>query len=103
MNVSDRFGDHGLVGAAVVERGEITGLVLSCRVLGLGVEHTFLQYVVAALPEWDVLSGRIIETARNIPVRHIYRDNGFEPDNTGIWRFDRAKRPDNPAPIAAAG
>ena len=43
MHVSDRFGDHGLVGAAVVEGGEIVGYALSCRVLGLGVEHRFLR------------------------------------------------------------
>src|SRR5580658_464999 len=46
LNVSDRFGDHGLVGAAVVISGEITGLVMSCRVLGLGVEHVFLRAVI---------------------------------------------------------
>jgi FkbH-like protein len=103
MNVSDRFGDHGLVGAAVIERGEISGLVLSCRVLGLGVENTFLQHIIAALPELRVLRGRIIETSRNIPVRHVYRDNGFAADNAGIWRLDRTKLVDNPAAMAAAG
>ena len=44
LHVADRFGDHGLVGAAVVEAGEITGLAVSCRVLGLGVEHRFLTF-----------------------------------------------------------
>src|SRR5581483_10157777 len=39
IEVSDRFGDQGLVGAAVVIGNEIAGLVMSCRVLGLGVEH----------------------------------------------------------------
>jgi len=101
MQVSDRFGDHGLVGAAVVDRGEITGLVLSCRVLGLGVEHTFLQHVVAAVPSGHAaLSGRIIATSRNIPVRHIYRDNGFALDQDGVWRLDRSGRAQ---PLAAAG
>src|SRR4029077_11361491 len=45
LHVADRFGDHGLVGAAVVAGDEIKGLVMSCRVLGLGVEHTFLQHI----------------------------------------------------------
>jgi FkbH-like protein len=88
INVSDRFGDHGLVGAAVVDRGEIVGLVMSCRVLGLGVEHTFLQHIVQTLrAEFDALTARIVATPRNIPVRNIYRDNGFVAQEDGLWRL----------------
>jgi FkbH-like protein len=87
MQVSDRFGDHGLVGVAVIEAGEITGLALSCRVLGLGVEHHFLRFILDALSaDHAEIRGRIIETSRNTPVRHIYRDNGFEPIGDGLWR-----------------
>jgi FkbH-like protein len=92
MHVSDRFGDHGLVGAAVVEAGEIAGYALSCRVLGLGVEHRFLKTIAETLaPQHDTLSGRIVETARNLPVRNLYRDNGFELGEDGVWRL-RLKR-----------
>jgi FkbH-like protein len=84
--VKDRFGDHGLVGAAVVRGGEVAGLVLSCRVLGMGVEHEFMRRIMAALAkDHRSLSGRIIETARNIPVRNIYRDHGFSLED-GAWR-----------------
>lgn len=95
MEVADRFGDHGLVGAAVIERGDITGLVLSCRVLGLGVEHAFMRHIIDALSrERDTLSGAIIEAPRNIPVRHIFRDHGFVRDDAGCWRLrlDEAQR-----------
>src|SRR5580704_9682126 len=86
IKVCDRFGDHGLVGAAVVAGGEIAGLVMSCRVLGLGVEHTFLQHVVQTLrADFDALTARIVETPRNIPVRNIYRDNGFVAQDDGTW------------------
>ena len=88
MHVRDRFGDHGLVGAAVVAGGEIIGLAMSCRVLGMGVEHRFLQAVISALAvEHPILSARIIDTARNIPVRNIYRDNGFVQGEDGVWRM----------------
>jgi FkbH-like protein len=91
MHVSDRFGDHGLVGAAVVEGGEISGYALSCRVLGLGVEHAFLKAIAASLaPEHEALTGRIIETARNLPVRNLYRDNGFALGEDGAWRLPLA-------------
>jgi FkbH-like protein len=82
-HVRDRFADNGLVGAAVIQDGEIVGLVLSCRVLGLGVEHAFLREVLA---DQGPLVGRIIPTDRNSPVRNIYRDNGFAPDPGGAWR-----------------
>jgi FkbH-like protein len=88
LTVSDRFGDHGLVGVAVVEKSEIVGLVVSCRVLGLGVEHAFMRAIIAALAsDCEALSGTIIETPRNAPVRHIYRDHGFVPLADGRWRL----------------
>ena len=91
LHVADRFGDHGLVGAAVVAHGEIAGLVMSCRVLGLGVEHAFLQHVVDAVKEkFDALVARIVETPRNLPVRNIYRHNGFAAGDDGLWRLKRA-------------
>ncbi|MBS0333686.1 MAG: HAD-IIIC family phosphatase, partial [Proteobacteria bacterium] len=83
-HVRDRFADNGLVGAAVVAGGEVAGLVLSCRVLGLGVEHAFLQHIVA--DQARPLRARIVPTDRNTPVRHIYRDNGFLPGDDGLWR-----------------
>ena len=87
LDVADRFGDHGLVGAVVISDGEILGLAISCRVLGMGVEHQFVRHVLAeaqkGLPH---LSGRIIETQRNIPVRNIYRDNGFTEIEAGLWQ-----------------
>jgi FkbH-like protein len=89
LHVSDRFADHGLVGAAVIEEGEITGLVMSCRVLGMGVEHEFMRHIKNAIGG-VVVSARIVPTARNIPVRNIYRDNGFALDDGGVWRFDPA-------------
>jgi FkbH-like protein len=86
LYASDRFGDHGLVGAAVVVKGEIIGLVLSCRVLGLGVEHRLMQHILRETKAAGVaLTARIIETARNAPVRNVYRDNGFTQDASGLW------------------
>jgi FkbH-like protein len=77
-HVKDRLSDHGLVGAAVVLGEEIIALALSCRVLGMGVEHKFLQHILQAMASDRArVSGRIIETSRNIPVRNLYRDNGF--------------------------
>jgi predicted enzyme involved in methoxymalonyl-ACP biosynthesis len=81
--VSDRFGDHGLVGAAVIQSGEIVGLAVSCRVLGMGVEHRFLKAILESAGQ--PLVGRIIETPRNNAVRNLYRDNGFIQRADGAW------------------
>jgi FkbH-like protein len=87
LDVSDRFGDHGLTGGAVIVQGGILALAMSCRVLGMEIEHQFLRRIVAEVPE--TLTGRIIETPRNIPVRNIYRDHGFAEVEPGLWRLAR--------------
>ncbi|MGD0633601.1 MAG: HAD-IIIC family phosphatase [Beijerinckiaceae bacterium] len=86
IQVSDRFADHGLVGAAVISDGEILGLAMSCRVLGMGVEHCFLRHVLEETRGLAAgITARIVETPRNIPVRNIYRDNGFVEREPGFW------------------
>src|SRR6185437_14848182 len=52
--VSDRFGDNGIVGVAMVRRGERAGqcvaeidtFLLSCRVIGRTVEDAMLHFLV---------------------------------------------------------
>jgi FkbH-like protein len=82
----DRFGDYGLVAAAVLEGAEITAFAMSCRVIGLKVEHQFLGFILDAVTDRQTeILARIVETSRNGPVRHLYADNGFEQEG-GIWR-----------------
>jgi FkbH-like protein len=82
----DRFGDYGLVAAAVLDGSEIAAFAMSCRVIGLKVEHQFLAFVLDAVADrhTEVLA-RIVETSRNGPVRHLYADNGFSLED-GAWR-----------------
>ncbi len=82
----DRFGDYGLVAAAVVQAGEIIAFAMSCRVIGLKVEHRFLAFVLEAMAESNTEAvASILETPRNGPVRHLYADNGFACED-GTWR-----------------
>jgi FkbH-like protein len=86
LKVSDRFGDHGLVGAAVVQAGEILCYALSCRVIGLGVDQVFLKDILGRLAETTpAMTARIIKTARNVPARNLYRDQGFTEIEEGLW------------------
>jgi FkbH-like protein len=86
LKVSDRFGDHGLVGAAVVQAGEILCYALSCRVIGLGVDQVFLKEILSRLAgTTPAMTARIIKTARNVPARNLYRDQGFTEIEDGVW------------------
>jgi FkbH-like protein len=89
LRMRDRLANHGLVGAAVVLAGDILNVVQSCRVIGLGGERTLLDAVLAA-PGSDrqALTGRIVPTDRNTPVRNLYAAHGFHPTGDGCWRND---------------
>lgn len=86
LRMRDRLGDHGLSGAAVVVAGEIMNLVLSCRVIGLGGEIALLAAIAEdAGAGGRGLTGRIVPTERNLPVRHVYAANGFANRGDGTW------------------
>jgi FkbH-like protein len=75
VRVSDRFGDYGLVGAMMARREAgslmVDNLMLSCRVLGRGVEHSMLRQLgeVAASAGLDFVCLPFKPTARNEPAR----------------------------------
>ena len=88
MTARDRFGEYGVVAAAVVAAGEILAFAVSCRVIGLRLEQRFLAEIMSHLAETHgEIVARIIETSRNLPARNLYRDGGFSRREDGDWRF----------------
>lgn len=85
LRMRDRLADHGLVGVAVVLAGEIMNFVLSCRVIGLNGERALLSAVVED-PGNQMLTGRIVQTDRNMPVRNLYAAHGFQAAQDGCWQ-----------------
>jgi len=83
LRVADRFGDHGLVGTAVVfkqrEDWRIDSLLMSCRVMGLGIETAFLERIYSdAVRERVVrLIGEYVQSKKNQPVKEFYAQHGF--------------------------
>ncbi|CUS31746.1 hypothetical protein COMA2_10272 [Candidatus Nitrospira nitrificans] len=83
LHVKDRFGDHGLVGAAVVWKGpdvwHIDSLLMSCRVMGLGIETAFLERICSDAAGAGVmrLVGEFRATKKNHPVTEFYAQHGF--------------------------
>ena len=59
---------------------EIYNYILSCRVIGKGIEEDILIYFIHQLKQKNInkISGKIIHTDRNIPVRNIYSNLGFK-------------------------
>jgi FkbH-like protein len=85
IRVRDRFGDAGLVGVSIIAPGadagqaEIDTLLLSCRVLGRGVEDVLLYATAMRAKEMGYRSLRstYAPTARNQAVATFYPDRGF--------------------------
>jgi FkbH-like protein len=83
VRVRDRFGDAGVVGLALARRqGDscvIDSLLLSCRVIGRGIESALLAYVgeEAARAGAKRLVGEFIATKKNAPCAEFYSAHGF--------------------------
>jgi FkbH-like protein len=93
VRVSDRFGDYGLVGVLVADSSSSTlrvdTLLLSCRVLGRGVEHAMLRRLgeLAERAHVDDVGLPYVQTARNIPARAFAESVAgefAEPQTDGI-------------------
>jgi amino acid adenylation domain-containing protein/FkbH-like protein/FkbM family methyltransferase len=73
VTVSDRFGDYGLVGACFIKECsdelEVNSFLLSCRVLGRGIEYEVLRRIaeIAKKNHKQILKIKFIETSKNKP------------------------------------
>lgn len=93
MNVSDRFGDYGLAGVAIIDHSNnavnfVETLLMSCRVLGRGVESAFLSCLAEIVKDrgGNSLSGRYSPSRKNRLVEFLYRDHGFSyNESESIW------------------
>lgn len=92
--VVDRFGDHGLVGLALVtvdgEVAELDTFLMSCRVLGRSAETAMLADLVERLRAVGVtrLRASYVPTERNGPCRMMLPLHGFrllDEDDRGTW------------------
>ncbi len=100
MRVRDRYGDHGLVGLAMMrchgQKAEIDTFLLSCRVISRGVESALLAWLAAeaARRNCTTLSGWYLPTRKNAPCRDFYAQHGFHAapqDGDGsalLWERD---------------
>jgi FkbH-like protein len=108
LRVSDKFGEYGLTGAVIIEIPlddrriwDIDTLLLSCRVLGRGVETG----LVAALAGDARAAGAVEFTATFLPTKKnalaatFLPDHGFTSIGDTRWRLPLADAADVPAHI----
>ena len=89
IGVSDRFGDSGITGAIMLSPTQsgydVDNLLLSCRILGKGIEKAFVKKVLNLLHEDGVkeVTAKYIPTAKNSQVSEFYESIGFLKTDTG--------------------
>lgn len=99
LDAADRFADYGLVGACLVDSATIRQLVLSCRVLGLGLEELLLRAAardIAHRSRAARITGRLLATSRNHPAQRLFARCGFERDaaDPSLWSITTASLAD---------
>ena len=84
VSVGDRFGDNGITGEIILRPTgeasmEIDTLLLSCRILGKGIEFAFLDTMLnlAADRGAKMLRATYLKTAKNGQVADFYERAGF--------------------------
>lgn len=81
MSVSDKFGDSGITGCILIDNDRIDTLLLSCRILGKGIETAFLNTILVRMRDKGLqsITATFIPTAKNVQVADFYDRIGFSP------------------------
>ena len=84
MAVTDKFGDEGVVGVAIVRKLAdewlIDSFLMSCRVIGRSAETALLAKIVIDARKAGInkIKGEFIPTKKNPPAKDLYERHGFE-------------------------
>lgn len=107
FELKDRFGDSGLISVVILEeRGDgelfIDTWLMSCRVLGRGMESFVLNTIMADAKRRGCgrVVGEYIPTAKNSMVADHYRKLGFAECGGGLWVLESAGFQARPIHIA---
>lgn len=86
LSVQDKFGDNGITGLLIAKLNKkekivfIDTFLLSCRILGKGIEKAFLGFIINKVKEqgFEIVESLYIPTLKNLQVRNFYDSLGFE-------------------------
>ena len=92
--VQDKFGDNGITGVYVINKDSkqewtIDTFLLSCRVIGRGVEDGMLYQIIDKARKEGVskVRGEYIKTKKNKPAENFFPAFGFKKEGN-FWVFD---------------
>lgn len=84
LKLSDKFGDHGLVGIAIIkllnnQEAFLDSFLMSCRVLKRGAEDFLLNHLLFSLKSLKIrsLKGQFIRTKKNKLVNDFFENHQF--------------------------
>ncbi len=98
-SVRDKFGDNGISGICIAKlqsaEASIDTFLLSCRVLGLGIEYAFLSAIVENLHAKGVttIHARYVKTPKNSANEGFYRNAGFLADSAELTATSYVLKP----------
>jgi FkbH-like protein len=79
VSASDRLGDYGIVGVAIIElhdrKARLDTFLMSCRALGRSIENAFL-------------TAEYIPTNKNTMIEGFFLNNGFTTSENNLFIFD---------------
>ncbi|UCE06741.1 MAG: HAD family hydrolase [bacterium] len=84
LKLMDKFGDSGIVGVCILKYNEqkavIDTFLLSCRILGRGVEDVFVIQALKLAKQrgCEAVIGEFYPTAKNAQVKDFFPKQGFE-------------------------
>lgn len=104
VRLRDRFGDNGLISVIICRQDRSTWFIdtwlMSCRVLGRGVERMVLDHLIGQAREQGIttLAGAYRPSRRNEIVRDHYQKLGFQqrdckPDGETTWEMSTTAAP----------
>jgi FkbH-like protein len=95
LGAKDKFNDYENMGILITTELdniiEINNYLMSCRFLGKDLENEFIKWLLnyAKNNNFNKVTGKIIETERNEPIRNIYKNNNFIlKDDLFVYNLD---------------
>lgn len=93
VQVEDKFGDNGITGVFIIKKENksewiIDTFLLSCRIMGRGIEEGILAYILQKAKEEGIVKvkGEFIPTKKNKPSENFFFDYGFKQEGN-YWTF----------------
>lgn len=98
ISARDKFGDNGITGTIILksegDKAIIDSLLLSCRILGKGIENAFVKTILNMLHSngFSTVEATFIPTAKNSLVADFYDRIGFtlQDESNGVKKYSKS-------------